>query len=80
MHACILAPSYACACIAARIQRYLVQFIHAQVNFMGGDKEAELCKKLDDPEVTTYKLALQELVKAVSIAHYLGKTMDDFHH
>ena len=47
---------------------------------MGGDKEAELCKKLDDPEVTTYKLALQELVKAVSIAHYLGKTMDDFHH
>ena len=47
---------------------------------MGGDKEAEKCKKMDDEEVISYKSALADLVKAVSIAHFLGKTQDDFNH
>ena len=51
----------------------------AQVNFMG-DKEAEKCKKIDDDEVVAYKKALTDLVKAVSIADFLGKTLGDFNH
>ena len=44
-----------------------------------GDKEAEKCKKIDD-DVVAYKKALTDLVKAVSIADSLGKTLGDFNH
>lgn len=44
-----------------------------------GDKEAEKCKKIDD-DVVAYKKALTDLVKAVSIADFLGKTLGDFNH
>ena len=45
---------------------------------MGGEKDAEACKSHELDEVLAYKAALTELVKAVSIAHYLGKGPDDF--
>ena len=45
-----------------------------------GDKEAEKCKKIDGDEVVAYKKALTDLVKAVSIADFLGKTLGDFNH
>ena len=47
---------------------------------MGGDKEAEKCKKIDDDEVVAFRSALTDLVKAVSIADFLGKSQEDFNH
>lgn len=42
------------------------------------DKVAGECKDLDTEEVIHYKDALAELVKAVSIAHAVGKGPTDF--
>lgn len=50
----------------------------AQVDFVGGDKPKEDCKDVKSDEVENYRQALQELVKAVSIAHALGKTLSDY--
>ena len=50
----------------------------AQVDYVGGDKPAEECKKTDSEEVEHYRQALEDLVKAVSIAHALGTTLKDF--
>lgn len=42
------------------------------------DKVAGECKDLENEEVINYKDALAELVKAVSIAHAVGKGPTDF--
>lgn len=48
------------------------------MDFVGGDKEKHLCKDLVSDEVDAYRAALAELVKAVSVAHSLGKNPGDF--
>jgi len=48
------------------------------VEFAGGDKEKEGCKALDSDEMEAYKGALHDLVRAVSIAHFLGLSTSDF--
>ena len=45
---------------------------------LGGDKPSSLCKAMDSDEIETYKQAMQDLVKAVAIAHAQGKTLDDY--
>ena len=49
-----------------------------QVEFVGGDKPKDELKPVDDPCVLGYKQALQDLVKAVGVAHFLGKTPESF--
>ena len=55
-------------------------FLHrcAQITYAGGDKPSSLCKAMDSDEIETYKQAMQDLVKAVAIAHAQGKTLDDY--
>ena len=45
---------------------------------MGGDVAPEKVKDFEDGEVITFKEGLTEMVKAVSIAHRLGKSLKDF--
>ena len=52
--------------------------MHTKVEFAGGDKPADECKNLSEEEMDSYKSALAEVVKAVSIAHCVGKTPDNF--
>ena len=49
-----------------------------EVDYLGGDKDMEICKDPFSEEMVHYKDALTELVKAVSIAHFLGKSPEDF--
>ena len=49
-----------------------------EVDYLGGDKGAETCKEPLSEEMVDYKDALTDLVKAVSIAHFLGKKTEDF--
>ena len=46
--------------------------------YAGGDKEFKLLKDLASAGIMAYKAALDDLVKAISIAHALGKTLDDY--
>ena len=50
----------------------------AQITYAGGDKPSSRCKAMDSEEIDTYKQAMQDLVKAVAIAHAQGKTLDDY--
>ena len=53
--------------------------IELKVIFAGGDKpKNELLKDLDGQEMLAYKSALQDLVKAVSVAVALKKDATDF--
>lgn len=49
-----------------------------EVDYLGGDKDAETCKDPLSEEMVHYKDALTDLVKAVSIAHFLGKNRKIF--
>eukprot|EP00438_Fugacium_kawagutii_P012769 Skav214218 [mRNA] locus=scaffold489:544926:549630:+ [translate_table: standard] len=54
-------------------------FVAASVEFVGGDKPVdELKMALDSDQATAYIQALQDLVKAISIADSMGKSMKDF--
>lgn len=50
----------------------------AELDFAGGDKPLEKLKPLDSDEVIGYQNALADLVKTVSVAHFVGKTPTDF--
>ena len=67
-----------CISIDAWKESAVAQILVTKVDFVGGEKDAEACKSHELDEVLAYKAALTELVKAVSIAHYLGKGPDDF--
>lgn len=49
-----------------------------KVSFAGGDNPADECKSFESEEMENYKQALQDLVRAVSIAHAQGKTLGDY--
>lgn len=49
-----------------------------KVNFAGGDKPAEDCKDPTSKDMTSFKDAMTDLVKAVSIVHFLGKDVQEF--
>ena len=49
-----------------------------KVSFAGGDIPADECKSFESEEMENYKQALQDLVRAVSIAHAQGKTLGDY--
>ena len=48
------------------------------MDFRGGDKPDDELKKYDDPQVVGFSEALKELVQAISIVHFQGKTPKDF--
>ena len=49
------------------------------MEFAGGDKPAsELTKDVDSEEMQAYKQALAELLKAVSVVQYIGKSLTHF--
>jgi len=52
--------------------------VHNKVEFAGGDKPADECKDISEEQIDSYKSALAEIVKAVSIAHCVGKTPENF--
>ena len=49
-----------------------------QVDYVGGDKAAEDVKDPKSKEIDEYIRALRDLVKTVSICHFLGKTPEEF--
>ena len=49
-----------------------------KVSFAGGDNPAAERKSFESEEMENYKQALQDLVRAVSIAHAQGKTLGDY--
>ena len=50
----------------------------AQVDYAGGDKCGDKCQDLESKDILDYKNALDDLIKAVSVAHSMGKTLRDF--
>lgn len=56
----------------------LVSLWAPKVSFAGGDIPADECKSFESEEMENYKQALQDLVRAVSIAHAQGKTLGDY--
>ena len=64
--------------VLAHLYINISHIAQAQVNYVGGDKPHEECKDLDSEDVESFRAALTDLVKAVSIAHALGKTYQDY--
>lgn len=55
-----------------------IHFQPSQVEFRGGDKSDDQLKKADDPQLTAFADALQELLKAIAVVHARGKLPSDF--
>ena len=56
-----------------KLMNICLHYCAREVDYLGGDKDAEICKDPASEEMVHYKDALADLVKAVSIVHFLGK-------
>ena len=52
--------------------------MQTQVESVGGDKPIDECKPNDGEEQVACRQVLARLVKAISVAHSVGKTPQDF--
>lgn len=46
--------------------------------YLGGDKPATSITRTDSKEAVAYKEAMVDLIKTVSVIHFLGKKPEDF--
>ena len=75
MQYCIFIPG---CCPNPKINEYIcLHYCAREVDYLGGDKDAEICTDPASEEMVHYKDALADLVQAVSIAHFLGKRREN---
>ena len=48
------------------------------MEFLGGDLPKDKLKPVSDPEVVAYQQALSDLIKAIALLNFLGKTLKDY--